>query len=123
MKRQGRWMAPPQLDPGELDRLRGLQQFIGTDRLQQALDGSGLRNRSHCRLTHEVMRWVVLATGLLTDLPLREVFRYACRLWPGGGLPGRSGLCRARRRLGVAPLRRLYQQVVRPLTRPGRPGG
>ena len=30
-----------------------------------------------CELTHEVMLWVVLAMGLLTHLPIRQVFRHA----------------------------------------------
>jgi hypothetical protein len=69
------------------------------------------------------MLWVVLAMGILTDLPLREVFRHAARMRPCGRLPGRAGLCRARQRLGIAPVRRLFGQVVQPLARPDRPGG
>lgn len=111
------------LGPVDLDRLAGLQQFIGNDRLQQALDDTGRHNRSHCRLTHEVMLWLVVAMGLLTDLPLREVYRHAARLPAGQRLPGRAGLCRARRKLGVAPVRRLFGAVVRPLAQPGQPGG
>lgn len=105
----------------ELDRLAGLQQFIGPHRLEHALRGAA--NRSHCRLTHPIMLWVVLAMGLLTDLPLREVFRHASRLPAGSRLPGRAGLCRARQRLGVAPIRRLFEQVVVPHARPDQPVG
>ena len=124
MKRQGSHLpAPRTLTRVELDRRAGLQQFIGTGRLQQVLDDTGRRNRSHCQRTHEVMLWVVLAMGILTDLPIREVLRHAARLPTGRRLPGRAGLCRARRRLGVAPVQRLFQQVVRPLARPDRPGG
>jgi len=120
MTRQGRL---PALGPVDLERLAGLQQFIGPERLQQVLRACGRRNRGHCRLTHDVMLWVVLAMGVLTELPLREVFRHAARLGAGQRLPGRAALCRARRRLGVAPLRRLFTQVVRPLAHPDRPGG
>lgn len=111
------------LGPVALDRLAGLQQVIGRRRLRQVLRHAGRRNRSHCCLTHEVMLWVVLAMGILTDLPLREVFRLASRRRLGHKLPCRSALCQARQRLGVAPLRRLFDQVVRPLARPERPGG
>lgn len=111
------------LGPVALDRLAGLQQVIGRRRLRQVLRRSGRRNRSHCRLTHEVMLWVVLAMGLLTDVPLREVFRQATRRRPGQKLPCRSALCQARQRLGIAPVRRLFEEVVRPLARPDRPGG
>jgi hypothetical protein len=123
MKRQGCRPTPRTLTVVELDRLAGLQQFIGPDRLQQVLQDTGRRNRSHCWLTHEVMLWVVLAMGILTDLPIREVFRHATSLPRGQSLPGRAGLCRARRRLGVAPVQRLFHQMVRPLAQPGRPGG
>jgi hypothetical protein len=123
MARQDRWAAPEAVGPVALDRLAGLQQFIGPDRVPQVLRDAGRRNRRHCRLTHEVMLWVVLAMGILTDLPLREVFRCATRRRRGQKLPGRAGLCRARQRLGVAPVRRLFYQVARPLARPDRPGG
>jgi hypothetical protein len=60
--------------------------------------------------------------GLLTDLPIRQVFKHARRLRAGEQSPGRSNLCMARRRLGVAPLRHLFSRVVRPLARPETPG-
>ena len=73
-------------------------------------------------LTYEVILWVVIAMGLLTDLPIRQVFKHARRLRAGEESPGRSNLCIARRRLGVAPVRHLFGQVVRPLGRPETPG-
>lgn len=57
-----------------LDRLVGLHQFISPELVRQAVHDTGRRNRSDCRLTHEVMLWVVLAMGILTDVPLRQVF-------------------------------------------------
>jgi len=120
-RRQGG--ATTGLDPHALERLAALHEFIGSERLRQVLTDSGRRNRSHCRLTHEVMLWVVLAMGLLTELPLREVFRHAVRRRLNEKLPCRSALCQARQRLGVAPLRRLFEQVVQPLARPDQPGG
>jgi hypothetical protein len=41
MNRQGRCSAPQALGPVELDRLAGLQQFIGTDHLEQVLQDTG----------------------------------------------------------------------------------
>ena len=123
MARKQQPAALPKLAVVELERLAALQEFIGRQRLQQVLDDTGRRNRSHCRLTHAVMLWLVLAMGLLTELPLREVFRHAVRWRLGLKLPGRAALCRARQRLGVAPLQRLFRTVVRPLARPERPGG
>jgi hypothetical protein len=74
-------------------------------------------------LTHEVIFWVVLAMGLLTDLPIRQVFKHSRRLRVGEKTPHRSSLCVARQRLGIAPVRHLFEQIVRPLAEPDMPGG
>src|ERR1043166_8958615 len=105
-----------------LDRLVGLHQFISPDLIRQAVRDTGRRNRSDCRLTHEIMLWVVLAMGILTDVPIRQVFKHARRLRQGEPTPPRNTLCKARRRLGVAPLRYLFGQVARPLATPETPG-
>jgi hypothetical protein len=105
-----------------LDRLFLLEQVIGPDHLRQALDDTGCFDTRRCRLTREIIFWVVLAMGILTDLPLRQVFKYARRLRPGEASPHRSSLCLARQRLGLAPLRRLFALVVRLVARPQTPG-
>jgi hypothetical protein len=104
-----------------LDRLAGLEQVIRPEDIQQALSATGRVNSRDCPLTYEVMLWVVLAMGLLTDLPIRQVFKHSRRLRVGEASPHRSSLCVARQRLGVAPLRHLFTQVVRPLARPDTP--
>ena len=96
-----------------LDRLAGLEQVIRPADIQQALTATGRVNSPRCTLTHEVMLWVVLAMGLLTDLPIRQVFKHARRPRQGEESPHRSSLCVARRRLGVAPVRHLFTQVPR----------
>jgi hypothetical protein len=73
-------------------------------------------------LTFEVTLWVVLAMGLFTDLPIRQVFKRTRFARKGESTPVRSALCVARQRLGVAPVRRLFQQTVRPLATPETPG-
>jgi len=105
-----------------LDRLAGLEQAIRPEDIRQALTATGRINSRSCPLTHEVVLWVVLAMGLLTDLPIRQVFKHARRLRPGEKSPHRSSLCVARQRLGVAPVRHLFLQVVRLLARPETPG-
>src|SRR3954454_11667543 len=105
-----------------LDRLAGLEQVIRPEDVRQALTATGRVDTRACVLTHEVILWVVLAMGLLTDLPIRQVFKHARRLRAGEQSPGRSNLCMARRRLGVAPLRHLFGRVVRPLGRSEAPG-
>lgn len=105
-----------------LDRLAGLEQIISPERIRQALEATERSNPRRCRLCHEVMLWVVVAMGVLTDLPIRQVFKHARRLRVGEKTPGRSSLCEARQRLGVEPIRDLFEQVVRPLATPETPG-
>lgn len=105
-----------------LDRLLLLEQVIGREGVRQALEDTGCFDCRRCRLTREVIFWVVLAMGLLTDLPIRQVFKYARRLRPGETTPHRSSLCLARQRLGLAPVRCLFQRVVRLLATPQTPG-
>jgi hypothetical protein len=105
-----------------LDRLAGLEQVIRPEVVRQALAATGRVSTRAGVLTYEVILWVVLAMGLLTDLPIRQVFKHARRLRDGEASPARSTLCMARRRLGVAPLRHLFSEIVRPLARPETPG-
>ena len=65
---------------------------------------------------------MVLAMGLLTELPIRQVFKHRPAAAPGEESPHRSSLCVARQRLGVAPVRHLFDQIVRPLAQPETPG-
>lgn len=105
-----------------LDRLAGLEQVIPPELVRQALHATGRVDSRACMLTHEVTLRVVLAMGLLTDLPIRQVFKHARRIRSGEVPPHRSSLCVARRRLGAEPVRHLFGMVVRPLARPETPG-
>jgi hypothetical protein len=105
-----------------MDRLAALEQLITPHDLQQALHQARAVPRRACVLTNTVMLWVVLAMGLFTALPIRRVFKACRRLHRGEGTPGRSALCLARRRLGVAPIRCLFERIVRPLATPQTPG-
>jgi hypothetical protein len=120
--RQGRSAATTMDAAAVLDKLNGLEQVITPLQIRQALEATGRGQQRACRLNHEVMLWVVLAMGLLTHLPIRQVFKHARRLRKGESTPGRSSLCEARQRLGVEPVRHLFDQVVRPLARPSTPG-
>lgn len=104
------------------DRLAGLMEFIRPEQIQQALRQAGKVNPRRCCLSHEVMLWVVLAMGVLTDLPLRLVFKACRRFRKGEASPQRSSLCAARQRLGVEPLQHLHAAVARPLATPTTPG-
>ena len=106
-----------------LDRLAALQQVIDPQDMEQALlDNPPSRPQRSCVLTRRIMLWGVLAMGILTHLPIRQVFKACRRLHHGEGTPHRSSLCVARRRLGIAPLRQLFQSTVGLLATPDTPG-
>jgi Insertion element 4 transposase N-terminal/Transposase DDE domain len=119
---QGRCSLPADESGRIMDRLAGLEKIIRPEDVQQALAATGRVNSRSCRLTHEVTMWVVLAIGLFTELPIRQVFKHTRRLRRGEESPHRSSLCVARQRLGVAPVRQLFTQVVHPLAQPDTPG-
>ena len=111
MTRAGSW-----IDWRDSNRLSQPRPFA------KPLQATGRTNQRRCKLTHEVVCWVVLAMGLLTELPIRQVFKHARRLRFGEETPHRSSLCVARQRLGIAPMRHLFEQIVHPLARPETPG-
>jgi hypothetical protein len=106
----------------QLDRLAGLTQIISSALVRDVLQEAGCTNPRACLLSHEVTTWIVLAMGILTDLPIRAVYQHARRWQPGQSIPTRAALCMARQRLGIAPLRDLFGRVVRPLTDDQLPG-
>jgi len=104
-----------------LDRLAGLEKIISDQLVQEVLEVTEKVNGRRCPLTHDVMLRVVLAMGLFTHLPIRQVFRHARRL-RDEKLPCRSALCAGRQRLGVEPLRELFARVAKPLATANTPG-
>jgi hypothetical protein len=99
-----------------------LCKVISPDVIEQALSDSGRTGQKTCTLSHRTTLWVVLAMGVLTHLPIRQVYKHARRMVGGEKTPGRSSLCEARQRLGVEPVRLVFEQVVRPLATPTTPG-
>jgi hypothetical protein len=104
------------------DRLTGLTRLIPATVVRDVLRKTDRDNPRSCVLSHEATTWVLLAMGILTDLPIRSVYQHARRLQAGAAIPSRSAVCQARRRLGIAPLRSLFRRVVRPLTDDQTPG-
>jgi hypothetical protein len=122
MTRHGRCLERTLDSKTILDRLEGLSKVIPEDIIAQALLETGRANQRACRLSHPVMLWIVLAMGLLTHLPIRQVFKHARRMRFKEKTPSRSNLCEGRQRLGVEPVRRVYDLMVRPLATPQTPG-
>jgi hypothetical protein len=122
MRQQGRCVLPADETGRILDRLTALEKVISPTDIRQVLMDTGRVNPRACKLTHEVMMWIVLSMGIFTNLPIRQVFKHARRLRAVTDTPCRSALCVARQRLGVEPVQQLYERVVRPLATPTTPG-
>lgn len=105
-----------------LDRLLLLEHVIPPGEVLQVLADTGCLDARRCTLTFEVTCWLVLAMGVLTEMPIRQVFKAARRLQRDEDTPHRSSLCRARQRLGVAPMRLLFERIARPLANLATPG-
>jgi len=106
-----------------LDRLAGLEAVVTQETLERVLEQTGRVDTRRCRLSYGVTLWITLAMGLLTDRPIRQVFKASRRLHGRERTPHRSSLCIARQRLGIAPVKALFREVVRPLASPHVPGG
>jgi hypothetical protein len=91
------------------------------ERVQQVLAETGKASERERDLPAQVMVYYAIALALYMGSSTREVLR--CLLeglrWLWGAeavkVAGKSGISQARSRLGEAPLRRLYEQVVQPI--------
>jgi Insertion element 4 transposase N-terminal/Transposase DDE domain len=103
------------------ERVRALQRIIPRAKVQAVLRRTGHAHRRYLRLPAWFMVWFVVALGLFCRDSYRQVFKWL-QPFRRKGTPGRSTLCEARQRLGVAPLHRLAQQVVELQATPDTPG-
>jgi hypothetical protein len=102
-------------------RLAAFYRIIPREKVKQALHKTG-RDRAYCKRVPAVfLVYFVLGLGLYCTDSYRQVFRWLKR-WKKDSVPGRSTLCEARQRLGVAPLVALARDVIKPLASPDTPG-
>src|ERR671933_824138 len=98
------------------------------DQVRQILAETGKASERERDLPAHVMVYYAIALALYMGASTREVLR--CLLeglrWLWGAeavkVAGKSGISQARSRLGEAPLRRLYEEVVRPIATPATKG-
>lgn len=110
--------APGVFGPGHLGELTQTIDFALVDAV---LEETGTQERRLRLLPSRVVVYFVLALALFERCSYRAVWG---KLTAGlGGLPlGRpaaSSLCRARRRIGAEPLRRLFETLAGPVGPPG----
>ncbi|MDB5306214.1 MAG: hypothetical protein JWO38_416 [Gemmataceae bacterium] len=103
------------------ERVAALKELLPRSLLADAVAEPSLRSRFCRRLPNWFMLWFVVGIGLFSRDSYRQVFKWL-QPFRRGGTPGRSTLCVARQRLGVAPLRRLLERVVTLLATPSTPG-
>jgi len=104
-----------------LPYLRGLTQLIDPRRLESLLARTGRVEQRRNRLTAASVVWLVVALGLFARHSVPAVWR-ALHSYLRSGEPDESTLTKARRRLGVAPLRELFREVASALAPAGTPG-
>src|SRR3954464_4561740 len=91
------------------------------DQVRRVLSDTGRGGERERYLPAQVMVYYAIALALYMGSSTREVL--SCLLeglrWLWGAeafkVAGKSGISQARSRLGEAPLRRLYEEVVRPI--------
>src|SRR3954451_17090022 len=98
-----------------------IARAVPPERVRQVVAETGKASERERDLPAQVMVYYAIALALYMGSSTREVLR--CLLeglrWLRGAeavkVAGKSGISQARSRLGEAPLRRLYDQVVRPV--------
>src|ERR1043165_10268205 len=84
-----------------LERLQGLKRIIPCSTIKSILKRCG-QARQCKRVPKWFMVWFVIGMGLFASDCYRQIVRWLHRFGKAE-TPGRSTLCEARRRLGVAP--------------------
>lgn len=90
------------------------------ERILQETDRESIRRR---KLPAYLMTYYVIAAALMVSVSAREVLRQLIRQmrdqYPDAktAVASRAAICKARLRLGVQPIRQLFEQVVRPIAK------
>jgi hypothetical protein len=117
--------APAGLPPGirlsDQISLGVIARAVPPERVRQILAETGKASERERALPAQVMVYYAIALALYMGSSTREVLRCLLEglrwLWGAEAIKvaGRSGISQARSRLGEAPLRRLYEELVRPV--------
>lgn len=114
MAREGVDGVAPVIDLGSMSSAFPLGDV---ERILEETNRSSLRKR---KLPAYVMTYYVIALGLMASVGTREVLRHLLDRFRGrrswrGELASEAAITKARQRLGVEPLRKLYETFVRPI--------
>jgi hypothetical protein len=112
---------PPGIRLSDQISLGVIARAVPPERVRQILAETGKASERERALPAQVMVYYAIALALYMGSSTREVLRCLLEglrwLWGAEAIKvaGRSGISQARSRLGEAPLRRLYEELVRPV--------
>lgn len=120
---QGGWAMARRSGAG-LDGLGVLDTAFPLDDVQRILAETKCESQRKRKLPARLMVYHVIALGLMCAVGARQVLRHLLAHVRedgpvGGALASEAAITKARQRLGVAPLRRLFEQCVRPVAPKG----
>jgi IS4 transposase len=120
--RRERMEAPEGIALGDpVTYLRGLHQVVSAERIDAILSETGRTEQRRRRIPARATFWLTIAMSLLSRLSIPMVWR-RLHASPDRPEPTTSAICQARRRLGVLPLKRLYQRLAVPMAGASTPG-
>jgi hypothetical protein len=96
-----------------LNKITLLRKVIPEEDVRQVIEDLYLAESRPCVLTREVTCWMVLLMGFFSSVSYENLFEVARRLIGAEKTPGRSAISQSRERLGVAPLRLLFERTCR----------
>lgn len=113
--RQEEERDPPRLGSGKL-----MTAFPSED-VDRIIDELGKREKRRRKLPSAFMVYQVIALGLMVSTGAKEVLRHLLdkerdRLWIAGRpVASEAAITKARKRLGAEPIRRLFEQLAKPI--------
>ena len=122
MSRFGKDAVALQSDWQQQVTFSALYRIIPPRTITRVLQQTRRSKRFCSRAPDAFMVFFVIAMGLYRGDCYRQVCRALTSKFRKKAIPGRSTLCEARHRLGVAPLVVLAAQIIRLLARPDTPG-
>src|SRR3954453_15684390 len=107
--------------------LGGLSTTVPGELIDAVLSDTGKQSRRYRQLPARLVVYYVMALVLFAQAAYGEVLRCLLEGWlhlkgDSTALAGKSAITKARIRLGIAPMRELFERVARPLAEPGLPG-
>jgi hypothetical protein len=89
--------------------------------VERVLEECGRTSRRHRKLPAPTVVYLVIGLGLMASTGAREVLRrlldkIRTRQWISGApLASEAAICKARQRIGFEPLKKLFDQIARPI--------